>query len=136
VQLRLTYFERGLERQTIWSFEPLRDKKQAPQYLRDDRQSGDGSPLRRPYAEQAVRLVTFGAGLVSFGSGADSLKLLQRAHRIEFDEGADPARPVWVEYAPDLGSQLDLQLLEDIDDLVYCEIKFIEKKPRYFPDWT
>jgi hypothetical protein len=135
VQLRLTYFEDGSEKKIIWSFVPLRDKRQAPQYLRDDRTASDGSPLRRPYAEQRVRLLTFGPSiLLQGGDGERKFSTFQRSHVIEINEGSS-TKPVWTEYAPDIESQIDLSVMEDIDELVSSEIKFIEKTPRYFHEW-
>lgn len=133
MRLRLTYFKHGKEVSDIWDFQPLRDKRQAPQYLRDDRTSSDGRLLRRPYGEQNVRLITFGAGLILAGTdGADKFLLLQRAHKIEI---SDDRGKTWAEYVPDLTDQIELSLLEDIDELAYCEIKFIEAQARYFADW-
>lgn len=133
MQLRLTTFKAGAESQVIWDFVPLRDKRQAPLYLRDDRAGSDGKPLRRPYAEQNVRLVTFGAGLLVLGgAGADNFLRFQRAHRIEI---SDDKGKTFVEYVPDLSQQVELQALEDLDELAWAEIKFIEAKPRFFAEW-
>lgn len=117
----------------MWTFEPLRDKRQPPRYLRDDREGSDARLLRRPYGEQKTRLITLGVGLLLVGGdGEEKFLRFQRAHKIEI---SDDNGKTFVEYVPDLSSQAELTVLNNIDELVSCEIKFVEAQTRFFHEW-
>lgn len=137
LELRLTTYRSATngEQQTIWQFTPFRDRELPPVYQRDTRADAEGKLRRRPYAEQRVRLITLGPDLISLsGNAKDNFLRFQRAHKWEFSEIVNGKR-VWTEWTPDLPTQIEIELLEDIDDLMLAELRFIEKKPRHFNTW-
>lgn len=134
LEIRISnYHSDGTEFQTDWNFEPLKDKSY-PLIQRESGASTGGVMRRRPYAEQEVREITFGASLlISSAARAVFVKLL-RAHKIEFASGTGTQKK-YTEYVLDAETEIAYDYLEDITALIWKELKFIEKSPRWQNTW-
>lgn len=134
LEIRISNYKAdGSETKTTWSVDPLKDKSH-PRLERSEGSSTGGVLRRRPYFEQTVRQITFGADVLLDAVRKENFIRLLRSHKIEFVT-TEGRKKIYTEYSIDTDAEIEYEYLEDIVDLAFKELKFIETKPRWFNQW-
>jgi len=135
LEIRISnYKPDGTEVKTVWTLDPLKDKAY-PFIKREEGNSSNGTTMRRPYYEQTVRQITFGASALVDPANQDNFSRLIRSHKIEFVTGTKGKNKIYTEFALDAEAEISFDYLEDVIELAFKELKFIEKFPRWFDAW-